>query len=184
MAKIETDYSNTIIYKITCNDPNIHDVYVGHTTNFVQRKNAHRLNSINSNSSGYNCKVYQVIRNNGGWDNWNMAIVGFYVCKDIYEAKQKEQEHFVALKANLNSVEPLPQKKLTQLTLNNNGNEKDNTNLDNKHKQSPSLDEKSSNLTPNTFHRVCGNNHKSLTNHNIKSIVKHTSIDASIFRQI
>ena len=181
MEKIETDYSNTIIYKITCNDPNIHDVYVGHTTNFVQRKKAHRLNSINSNSSGYNCKVYKVIRNNGGWDNWNMTIVGFYDCKDIYEARQKEQEHFVALKANLNSVEPLPQKKLTQVTLNNNGNEKDNTNLDNKHKQSPSLDENSSNLTPNTFHHVCGNNHKSLTNHKIKSFINHTSIDASIF---
>ena len=38
MPKNEIDYSNTIIYKITCLDPNITDVYVGHTTNFVQRK--------------------------------------------------------------------------------------------------------------------------------------------------
>ena len=28
MPKVEIDYSNTIIYKITCNDSNITDVYV------------------------------------------------------------------------------------------------------------------------------------------------------------
>ena len=37
MQKVEIDYSNTIIYKIVCKDPLIKDVYVGHTTNFVQQ---------------------------------------------------------------------------------------------------------------------------------------------------
>ena len=67
MPKIEIDYSNTIIYKITCKDPNITDVYVGHTTNFVQRKHAHKQSCINNKSSNHKCKLYEVIRNNGGW---------------------------------------------------------------------------------------------------------------------
>jgi hypothetical protein len=41
-----------------------------------------------------------------------MNIIAFYDCKDLNEARQKEQDHFVALNANLNSVEPLPSKKL------------------------------------------------------------------------
>ena len=38
MPKKEINYQNTIIYKIRCKDLNIKDVYVGHTTNFIQRK--------------------------------------------------------------------------------------------------------------------------------------------------
>lgn len=109
------DYSNTIIYKITCKDPNIHDIYVGHTVNFVQRKKAHRRASINSSSPAHNCKVYKVIRNNGGWNNWNMDIVAFYKCNDLNEARQKEQEHFVELNATLNSVEPFPSKPVNRI---------------------------------------------------------------------
>jgi hypothetical protein len=103
MPKNNTDYSNTIIYKISCNDTNITDVYVGHTTNFVQRQNSHRQCCENNNS-----KLYRVIRENGGWSNWSMNIINFYNCKDHYEARQKEQEYFISLKATLNSVEPFP----------------------------------------------------------------------------
>jgi hypothetical protein len=37
-----------------------------------------------------------------------MEIVGFYNCLNLNEAKIKEQEHFVALNATLNSIEPVP----------------------------------------------------------------------------
>ena len=100
MPKIEIDYSNTIIYKITCKDPNILDVYVGHTTNFVQRKHAHKQSCINNKSSNHKCKLYEVIRNNGGWINWDMEIIHFCNCADHYEARKKEQEYFELLKAN------------------------------------------------------------------------------------
>jgi hypothetical protein len=115
MSKYNIDYSNTIVYKITCKDPNIQDVYVGHTVNFVQRKKAHQLSCMNSNYPGHNCKVYKVIRNNGGWDNWNMGIIAFYDCKDLNEARQKEQEHFVELKATMNSIEPFPSKSVNRV---------------------------------------------------------------------
>ena len=38
----ELDYSNTIIYKISCKDTNVTELYVGHTINFVQRQLAHK----------------------------------------------------------------------------------------------------------------------------------------------
>jgi hypothetical protein len=112
MPKTEIDYSNTIIYKITCNDVNNKDVYVGHTTNFVQRKHAHKQSCINEKSTNYKCKLYEVIRNNGGWNNWKMEIVNFFNCKDHYEARIKEQEFFVSLNATLNSIEPFPKPKI------------------------------------------------------------------------
>ena len=111
MPKIDIDYSNTIIYKITCKSPDVNEVYVGHTTNFVQRKYAHKQSCTNSNIANHNCKLYQVIRKHNGWDNWKMEIVNFFNCKDSYEARQKEQEYFVLLKATLNSLEPLPSPK-------------------------------------------------------------------------
>ena len=111
MPKTEIDYSNTIIYKITCKDESIKDVYVGHTTNFVQRKHAHKQSCISEKSSNHNCKLYKIIRANGGWDNWTMEIVAFFKCNDHYEARIKEQEYFTLLNASLNSLEPMPKPK-------------------------------------------------------------------------
>jgi hypothetical protein len=106
MPKNEIDYSNTIIYKITCKDSMVSDLYVGHTTNFVQRKHAHKQSCINTKSPNHKCKLYEVIRNNGGWVNWKMEIINFFNCINHYEARKKEQEYFVALNATLNSIEP------------------------------------------------------------------------------
>jgi hypothetical protein len=83
------------------------DKYVGHTTNFVQRKYAHKRSSHTESSVNYHMKLYQVIRDNGGWDNWKMEVIQFYDCENQYEARVKEQEHYVELKATLNSIEPL-----------------------------------------------------------------------------
>ena len=112
MPKSEIDYSNTIIYKITCKDPSITDIYVGHTTNFVQRKYAHKQACIMHDNQ---CQLYTTMRENGGWGNWQMEIVGTFKCKHHYEAKKKEQEYCNILHATLNSVEELsapPQPKM------------------------------------------------------------------------
>jgi hypothetical protein len=111
MPKNDIDYSNTIIYKITCKNPTVTDVYVGHTTNFVQRKHAHKQSCLNHKSPNHNCKLYEVIRLNGGWFNWKMDIINFFNCADHYSARKKEQEYFVSLNATLNSIEPLPKPK-------------------------------------------------------------------------
>jgi len=102
----KADYSTTIIYKITCNDPNITDKYVGHTTDIVRRRQQHKNNACNVKYPNYNLKLYKFIRENGGWDNWKMEIIAHYNCNNLNEARQKEQEHYNELKASLNSIEP------------------------------------------------------------------------------
>ena len=105
MPKVEIDYSNTIIYKITCKDPLITDLYIGQTTNFVQRKHTHKQACNNIKSQIYNLKLYKTIRDNGNWSNWNMTQVAVYNCKDSFEAKQKEQEYLISLNATLNNMD-------------------------------------------------------------------------------
>ena len=119
MPNSDIDYSNTIIYKITCKNKDITDVYVGHTTNFVQRRYAHKQGCINNKSANHNCKLYEVIRANGGWSNWHMEIINFFNCADHCDARKKEQEYFIELKATLNSIEPFPKKEEKINTIDN-----------------------------------------------------------------
>jgi hypothetical protein len=112
MPKVEIDYSNTIFYKIFCKDPTIKELYVGLTTNFVQRKHGHKQSCKNEKAPNHNCKLYNAIRNAGGWENWEMEIIAFHNCKDSHEAHKKEQEYFETLGATLNSIEPLPKPKI------------------------------------------------------------------------
>ena len=65
MPKTQTDYSRTIIYKICCKDVSITDIYIGHTTNFTQRKKSHKATCYRINDKKYNSYVYEFIRNNG-----------------------------------------------------------------------------------------------------------------------
>jgi len=108
MPKVDIDYSNTLFYKIYCIDPSINDMYIGHTTNFVQRKHAHKQGCKNTRSSNYNCKLYNFIRANKGWDNWNMEIIAFHNCDDHLSARKIEQKYFEDYNATLNSIAPLP----------------------------------------------------------------------------
>jgi hypothetical protein len=104
MPKQFIDYTKTIIYKIVCNDLNITDVYVGHTTNFINRKAKHKSDCNNPNSKSYNFKIYNSIRNNGGFENWSMIeIEKFQDCNDINEASAKERYYYELLNAKLNS---------------------------------------------------------------------------------
>lgn len=112
MPKTEIDYSNTIFYKIHCKNPDVKDVYIGHTTNFVQRKSAHKRSCTHEKSANYNCKVYNVIREYGGWNNWKMEIIAFHECADHYTARKIEQQYFEKYNATLNSIEPLPKPKV------------------------------------------------------------------------
>ena len=63
------DYSNTHFYKIVCKDLNIKDCYVGSTLNFVKRMSAFPTDKH------HNTPVYEFIRNNGSWENWEMILI-------------------------------------------------------------------------------------------------------------
>jgi predicted GIY-YIG superfamily endonuclease len=108
MRTSDADYSNTIIYKISCKDASVTDLYVGHTTDFTKRRKSHRHACEDPK---VNAKLYTFIREHGGWQNWKIEIVNFFNCSDLTEARQKEQEYFTSLGATLNSIEPFPSAK-------------------------------------------------------------------------
>ena len=92
MPKNEIDYSNTIIYKIFCKNKNINEVYIGQTTNLIKRKYQHKIESKNILNKKLN--IYNTIRENGGWDNWDMLEITTYNCKNSEEARIKENEYY------------------------------------------------------------------------------------------
>ena len=96
------EINDYIIYKIVSNDENINDCYVGSTANFNKRKNNHKVN-CNSNNAMNHYKVYEMIRNNGGWNNWSMLPIAEYKQLSLVESKIKEEEYRIKLNAKLNS---------------------------------------------------------------------------------
>jgi|688.fasta_scaffold972036_1 hypothetical protein len=100
------NYSNTVIYKIICNDENIKDVYVGSTTNFKKRKLNHKSNCNNEKLAEHNYKVYKFIRNNGGWDNFSMIVVENFPCNNSLESHERERYYYDILNCTLNTVTP------------------------------------------------------------------------------
>ena len=85
------DYSKIQIYRFVCNDLTIKDNYVGSTTNWTKRKQHHKkcCNNLNNNHSHLN--IYKVMRENGGFENWNMILIEDYPCENRRQAEQREQ---------------------------------------------------------------------------------------------
>jgi hypothetical protein len=106
MPRNPIDYSKTIIYKLCCNDLNITDIYIGHTTDFKSRKAEHKYSCNNEKCKIYNLKVYQYIRDNGGWDNWSMIMIEEYSCNSKLEAEKRERYYIEEFKSSLNNNIP------------------------------------------------------------------------------
>jgi len=100
MPKTPIDFSKTIIYKIWKDD----DFYVGSTTDFATRKTKHKSACNSETGYHYNLKVYQTIREKGGWDTWEMTPLEEYVdCQNKIQARIREEEWRVKLNASLNA---------------------------------------------------------------------------------
>jgi hypothetical protein len=101
-----TDYSKIVIYVLKCLDDTITEEYVGSTTNFRTRKSQHKskCNNNSKKNKTYNCKKYQFIRANGGWDNWIMIQLEEYPCENKRQAECREEEVRLERKATLNSM--------------------------------------------------------------------------------
>jgi predicted GIY-YIG superfamily endonuclease len=93
-------YIKTIIYMIRPKRNNFY-MYVGHTTDKERRLREH-IRSTDSN----NTKLYNTIRETGGWEHWEMIEIGIYECKSREDALKREQEWCEKLRPNLNSVSP------------------------------------------------------------------------------
>ena len=103
-------YENTIIYRIQhVTNPDL--LYVGCTTNFNARRHQHKSRCTNPNDKEHNVYKYKMIRDNGGWDMFEMKPVKQVSCKNKLEAEIEEEKVRLELKANLNTlIRPLPYK--------------------------------------------------------------------------
>lgn len=90
-------------YKINCLNPDVNYLYVGSTKDLTKRKWAHKSNCNNPNKKSYNLKLYETIRNNGGWDNWEVKPIGKGIFENRLDARIEEQRYMNELKSNLNT---------------------------------------------------------------------------------
>ena len=106
MTKTPIDYSKGLIYKLVCKDDDITYNYIGSTTNFKQRKNTHKSCCNNENNKEYPHYKYFYIRDNGGWDNWDMVLVKYFECKTSLELRAEERKQITLLGGELNKHIP------------------------------------------------------------------------------
>ena len=105
MPRKPIDYTNTHFYKIVCKDISINDCYIGHTTDFKRRKSNHKRTCYNENDQvHYNIYLYQFIRENGGFDNFDMILINTECCENAFYAKKREREYIEELNATLNQI--------------------------------------------------------------------------------
>ena len=102
MPKNPINYDNTFFYRIICKDIAITDCYVGHTTNIIRRRSQHKHSCNTATNENYNSKKYQYIRENGGWDAWELIEIERMAVKDAEEAKKRERYWLDFYKATLN----------------------------------------------------------------------------------
>jgi len=106
-----TEKKQSTIYKIICNDPDITDCYVGSTTNFKKRMANHKDAIHNYKSRKHKYKLYEFIRNHGGWNNWRPIEIITHNCVDKLEVAVHERFYIDALKPSLNTQIPLRTRK-------------------------------------------------------------------------
>lgn len=95
------DYSKSVIYRIQhLEKPEL--LYIGCTTNFAARKHQHKCRCTNPLDKEYNAHKYKMIRENGGWEAFEMKPIRQINCKSKLEAEIEEDAVRQALKAQLN----------------------------------------------------------------------------------
>ena len=105
MPRTPIDYSKTLIYKLVKNDDYDNtSIYIGSTTDFIRRKNNHKNCCHNEKQKGYKDKKYQYIRENGGWEEWNMIEIEKFPCNDGNEGRAREEYWRCHFNSQLNSI--------------------------------------------------------------------------------
>jgi hypothetical protein len=90
MPKIKIDYGNMIFYKVYCLNPSVNKIFVGHTTNMVQRKHV-----LKKQTELRYSEIFDVINKNGGWKCWRIKEIEKYNdCKTHADALMREKYHY------------------------------------------------------------------------------------------
>ena len=98
------DYSKSVIYKIYCKDEEIKEIYIGVSCKFSSRRSKHKKNTNNKVGRLYWLKLYKYIRENKGWNNFNMEIIEFYPCNSKEDLNIREKYYIDLYNAGLNTI--------------------------------------------------------------------------------
>jgi len=95
-------YNKSIIYKLEhVSNPEL--VYIGGTTNFNARKAQHKSRTLNPNDKEYMAYKYKMIRENGGWNMFQMIPIKNVSVNSKRELEMEEEVVREEYKAKLNS---------------------------------------------------------------------------------
>jgi group I intron endonuclease len=96
-----TNYANSRIYKITCNDYNITDMYIGST---IQTLSSRKSKHVNASKTHPDVKLYKFVSNNGGWSNFKIILQEWFPCANKDQLHAREQYWKDLLKPTLDSI--------------------------------------------------------------------------------
>tara|TARA_R110000823_G_scaffold161566_1_gene293032 strand:- start:18 stop:794 length:777 start_codon:yes stop_codon:yes gene_type:complete len=96
------DYTKAVIYKIQHIDiENL--LYIGSTTDFATRKSNHKKACNNTSDKKRNSMVYRMIRENGGWEKFNMVVIPTEPCTTKMELLTLEDKLMRQMRSNMNT---------------------------------------------------------------------------------
>jgi hypothetical protein len=91
---------------LACRDPLVTEIYVGSTCRVPDRRCQHRNTCNNASQQNHNLNVYQYIRANGGWNNFELLVIEQIDYTHKHELLLRERHHLEQLKATLNKQVP------------------------------------------------------------------------------
>jgi hypothetical protein len=115
MPRNPKDFSKTCFYEIVCRNPNVKDIYIGSTVDFNNRKHIHKFDCNREKTN--HLKLYTVINENGGWDNWEMKKIEDFPCETYLDIRKREQYWINEKKPSLNKNKAIILKKNEALVL-------------------------------------------------------------------
>ena len=97
------NYNESRIYKIWCNLEGINEIYIGSSARFIERCKLHESDCNNINSPRYGYKLYQYIRNNGGFENFKIHVIEEFPCENRTSLNIREEYWKKELQPTLNT---------------------------------------------------------------------------------
>jgi len=97
-------FPNWSVYIISCKDKDINASYIGKTNDFKRRKAQHRSLTNNANAPHHSYRLYRLIREFGGWENFDMVEIKGGL--DNIEATEIERKLYIDLKPYMNTQYP------------------------------------------------------------------------------
>ena len=97
------NYSNTIVYKIKCKDPEVPDFHLGYST--FKLTHVARMFEVRCKHDE-NWPVCEFVRQHGGFENWCFERLPIGPCSSSLQARTELRKHFNADPPTLNKQLP------------------------------------------------------------------------------